>query len=68
MIEETNDEQVQLTDKEAQERIAAMFNALDAVYNLHAPDQTEEVWICPECNGAEWPCKTEKIVLGSLGL
>lgn len=68
MTEETNNEDIQITDEEAQERIANMFNALDAIYNLHAPNQTEEVWTCDECDGAEWPCKTEKLVLESLGI
>ncbi len=66
MGNETND--VQLTDEEAQTRIAAAFLALNDIYELHAPNQAEATWTCDECNGAEWPCKTEKIILEALGL
>jgi mannose-6-phosphate isomerase-like protein (cupin superfamily) len=66
MTDETNN--VELTDEEAQERIANMFIALDSIYNLHKPNQAEEVWTCTECNGAEWPCNTEKIILETLNV
>lgn len=65
MAEET---EVKLTDEEAQARIAAAFLALDEIYKLHGPNQSAEVWTCDECNGAEWPCKTEQVILTSLGL
>lgn len=65
MAEET---EVTLTDEEAQERIAAAFLALDEIYRLHGPNQLNEVWTCDACSGAEWPCKTEKIILTALGL
>ena len=65
MTEETTPE---ITDEEAQERINNMFIALDSVYNLHAPNQAEEVWTRDECNGAQWPCNTEKIILETLGV
>jgi hypothetical protein len=66
MNEETNAQDI--TDEQAQERIANMFVALNAVYNLHAPNQAEEVWTCDECSGAQWPCNTEKIILETLGV
>tara|TARA_R110001606_G_scaffold265516_1_gene414546 strand:- start:887 stop:1090 length:204 start_codon:yes stop_codon:yes gene_type:complete len=66
MTDETNN--VELTDEEAQERIANMFIALDTIYNLHKPNQAEEVWTCTECNDAEWPCNTEKIILETLNV
>ena len=68
MSEETTNEEPQITDEQAQEQIANMFIALDAVYNLHSPNQASDVWTCDECNGVEWPCKTEKIILESLKL
>jgi hypothetical protein len=66
MTEETNGPDI--TDEQAQERIANMFIALDTIYNLHAPNQAEEVWTCDECSGAQWPCNTEKIILETLGV
>lgn len=66
MTDETNN--AELTDEEAQERIANMFIALDSIYNLHKPNQAEEVWTCTECNDAEWPCNTEKIILETLNV
>jgi len=66
MSEETNAQE--LTDEQAQERIANMFVALDTIYKLHAPNQAEEVWTCDECSGAQWPCSTEKIILETLGV
>lgn len=58
----------EITDAEAQQKIAAMFETLNEVYLLHAPDQEVTPWTCKECNGTEWPCKTAKIVLDGLGL
>lgn len=60
--------EVTLTEEEAQARISAAFLALDEIYQLHGPNQSTDAWTCDECNGAEWPCKTEKIILTSLGL
>lgn len=60
--------EVKLSDEEAQARIAAAFLALNDIYELHAPNQTEAAWTCDECNGAEWPCKTEQVILTALGL
>ena len=66
MSEETTTPE--LTDEEATARIANMFNVLDAVYALHAPNQSTDVWTCDECNGVQWPCKTERLILDGLGL
>jgi len=70
MPEETNE--VQLTDKEAQDRIKSMFIALDQIYSLHGPNQESDPWICShcsDCNGdVEWPCQTEKIILEALAV
>lgn len=57
-----------ISEEEAQRRIQAAFLTLDAVYNLHAPKDTEaEAWECGHCEIA-WPCETERIVLEGLGL
>lgn len=57
-----------ISEEEAQRRIQAAFLTLDAVYNLHAPKDTEaEAWECGHCE-VEWPCETERIVLEGLGL
>ncbi len=58
----------QMTEQEAQEKIASAFRTLDLVYLLHSPkDQNEEPWTCSHCNVA-WPCATEAIILEGLGL
>lgn len=67
-----NEPQVELTDEEAQERIRQMFIALDAVYQLHAPNTEVMPWICSHCSNCdgevEFPCETEAIILRALGL
>lgn len=57
-----------MTEQEAQQRIAAAFATLDAVYLLHEPvDQDKEIWRCGHCD-VVWPCDTEAIILNGLGL
>lgn len=58
----------QMTEQEAQQKIASAFKTLDLVYLLHSPkDQNEEVWTCSHCS-VTWPCETEAIILEGLGL
>lgn len=58
----------QMTEQEAQEKIASAFRTLDLVYLLHSPkDQKEEIWVCGHCE-VNWPCATEAIILEGLGL
>ena len=59
--------ETEMSEEEAQRRIANAFEALDQVYQLHAPDQSKEEWWCNHCD-VEWPCETEKIILESLEL
>ena len=66
MSDETT--QPELTDEEATQRIANMFEVLDKIYMLHAPNQTEEIWTCDACGGVQWPCVTEAIILEGLGV
>jgi hypothetical protein len=62
----------QLTDEEAQQRIASMMLALDAIYQLHAPNTDNEPWTCSHCSSCdgdvEFPCQTETIILRALGI
>lgn len=58
----------QMTEQEAQEKIASAFRTIDLVYLLHAPeDQEAETWVCGHCK-VNWPCETEMIILDGLGL
>jgi hypothetical protein len=58
----------QMSEQEAQEKIASAFRTLDLIYLLHAPeDQTVDAWVCKNCKVA-WPCETEALILEGLGL
>lgn len=62
----------ELSDEEAQQRIASMVMALDEIYQLHAPNTETMPWICSHCSNCngdiEFPCETEAIILKALGL
>lgn len=57
--------ETEISEEEAQQRITEAFETLDKVYQLHAPDQSTDEWRCSHCD-VEWPCPTEKIILDGL--
>ena len=67
-MSETEEQFEPISEEEARHRIATAFSTLDAIYNLHAPKNTEqEVWECKHCD-IPWPCETEELILMGLDL